>query len=116
LVEADHRLQEAAVQRVAGASQLDLDCAPVECAPLSPDESRLLHAVEMTGQGRALDPDRAGELELGAPRLALERVQDQPDRDRAAALGKCAAERTADRLRCGRQKKSERRPLRWHEP
>src|SRR5262245_29557102 len=87
LIEADDRPQKAAVQGVPGAGQLDLDCPSVDRAAVPLDEPGLLHAVEVTGERWTFDPDGAGEVELGAPRLALERAQDQPDRDRTAVLG-----------------------------
>jgi hypothetical protein len=98
LVELDHGFQEAGVKRLSGACQLDLDGAAVDAATLSRDESCLLEAVEVAGQGRAFDPDRSREVELCAPRLALEGVQDQPDRDRAAAFGERVVEGTTDGL------------------
>src|SRR5262245_28956363 len=102
------------MQRASGARQLDLDRAAVERAAFSPNEPRLLHAVQVTGEGRAFDPDRAGEVELSAPPLALERVQDQPDRNRAASFSECAVECSPDRLGGCREEKAKRWSVRAH--
>lgn len=86
------------MQGAARRRDLHLNGAPIGAAALPPDESGPLHRVEMTGQHRTLDPDSASELELAAPPLALERVEDEPDRNRAAAFGKCGVEGAADTL------------------
>ena len=72
---------------MAGARLLDLDGAAVDRVAPSLDEPRLFQPIEVARHRRAFDADRAGELQLRAPRLALERIEDQPDRERAAANG-----------------------------
>src|SRR5215471_46791 len=91
--------------------QLHLAGGPVECSALPPYETAVLHAVEMTSQRRAFDADGAREVELCALRLALQRVQDQPDRDRPALVGQRAVERAADRFGSGGEEKSQRRSV-----
>ena len=88
------------MQRAPRGRHLDLDRAPVGASALPPDEPGLFHPVEMTCQRRTLDPDRASKLELAAPWFAFECIEDQPDRNRAAAFGKCAVEGATDRLSC----------------
>ena len=58
------------MQRVARAGQFDLDCASVGCAAVSSDESGLLHAVEVTGQGAGPRSRRRGRgrADFGAAR------------------------------------------------
>jgi len=82
------------VGRVALVGQLDEDGTPVRrvLAPL--DEPSLLEPVEVARQRRALDPDCSGKVGLGTPRLALQRIEDQPDRDRASARGERPASRS----------------------
>ena len=53
------------MQGVAGAGQFDLDCASVRCAALSPDESGLLHALEVTSESGAFNPDGARQGRAG---------------------------------------------------
>src|SRR5262245_23039697 len=93
---------------MAGTGQLDLDGAAVVRAAFPLGEAVALDRIQVAGESRALDPDRAGKLELRSPRFRFQRVQDQPDRQRAALLPQCVVERTADRLRRRRENESER--------
>jgi DNA-binding CsgD family transcriptional regulator len=106
-VEGDDRFKQAAVECVAGPGQLNLNGTPINQIALSLDEPRLFEPIEVSSHRRALDADVPGELELTAPPTALECVQDQPDRDRAALGGKRIVESASDRLGRRRQQQAD---------
>ena len=78
--------------------ELDALHAAVLGQPLAPDEPGALHPVEVVGEGRALDPDRLGELALGRGALRLEREEHEPDGPRSARLGEGVVEGAAHAL------------------
>ena len=84
--------------RVALVGQLDEDGTTVRRVLPPVDEPALLEPVEVARQRRALDPDGAGEVVLGAPRRRLQVRQHEPGRNRAACLGQRAVEGAANRL------------------
>jgi hypothetical protein len=64
-----------------------------------PHKPRPLENGEVVGQGRPLDPERLGQLSLGAPAAGLEREQDQPGGQRAACERQLLLEGTRHELR-----------------
>jgi len=85
--------------RVAGFGELDPDCAAIGRIAPADNQTCLLESVEMAGERRPLDVERARELELCGPLSAFEGGQDQPCRRGAADLGEGLAERAPDGLR-----------------
>ena len=63
------------------------------------DEALLFETVDVARQRRAFDVERARELVLRPPLLALQVREDEPRRHRAADLGKRVVERAPDVLR-----------------
>jgi hypothetical protein len=82
-VEGDHGAEHAVVGHLAGLGELDAEGPPIGVRAHPADQAGLLEVVEVTRQRRALDVERAGEVELRRPRAVLDRVEDQPDRDRS---------------------------------
>jgi len=68
--------------------------ATVLTVDLAADEPKLLGAVDVVGDCRAVDVLAAREQRLGGDALVADCVQDDPDAQRAA----CARERRVDRL------------------
>ena len=101
-----------ACARVALVGQLDEDGTAVGRVLPPLDEPALLEPVEVPRQRRALDPDGAGEVVLGAPGGRLQVREHEPRRNRAAGLGECVVEGAANRL--GRLEEPEpERGRRW---
>jgi len=76
--------------------ELDELRATVAGDALTAHEPFGLHAVQVVGQGGALDADRVGQVTLH-PVLALpERHEDQPLRQRSAGLGERVVEGTTE--------------------
>ena len=99
LVEGLHRSQHLGVLRATRVRELDADGAPVVRVAATDDEPLLFETVDVARERRALDVERARELVLRSPLLALQVREDEPRRHRAADLRERVVERAPDVLR-----------------
>src|SRR5438445_12953832 len=99
LVERDHGFAESREESLALVGQLDPNSAAVAGVPVPRNEAALLESVRMPCERGPLDAHGAREIELRAPRLALERAQHEPDGHRAARVCERGVERAADGFR-----------------
>ena len=99
LVECLHRSQHLGVLRATRVRELDADCTPVVRVAATYDEALLFETVDVARERRAFDVERARELVLRPPLLALQVGEDEPRRHRAADLRKRVVERAPDVLR-----------------
>jgi hypothetical protein len=95
LVERHHCCDEALERRLAGLGELDSVHAPVLGITGSRHEPGGLHAIEVVGQRRTLDPDCLGKFPLRAAAFALQRHQDQPYGQRPTCLAQRVVEGSA---------------------
>ena len=77
---------------VAGLGQLHPLHAAVVGIAGPPHKSRPFKPGQVVGERRPFDPERLGQLSLGAPAAALERQQNEPGGLAARALGPMRAE------------------------
>jgi hypothetical protein len=108
-VEGDHGGQHPPVGLLSSLGQLNTNRAPIFIRLPADNETVALEVVEMARQCRALDPQRARQVELRRPLILAQGVQDQPRRCRAALDSEGGVERGADRLRRHRELASDRR-------
>jgi hypothetical protein len=97
-VEPPYGGDETLEHRFAFGGELDAVHAPVLRVARSRDEPGGLHAVEVMGQGWALDSHRFGEVSLRAMTLSFERHEDQPRWEGAAGGAEGVVEGSADNL------------------
>jgi len=93
-VERDSRRQQPPVQPASLRRQAKPLDATVVTVDLAANEPQLLGTVDVVGDCRAVDVLAAREQRLRGDALVADRVQDDPDAERAA----CARERRVDRL------------------
>ena len=66
------------MEALAFRSRLDPHSPTIGAVTHATHEPCVLQSVEVPGQGRALDADGPGQLELGARLVGPQRVEDQP--------------------------------------
>ena len=94
--------------------ELDADGTPVVRVAPADDEALLLEAVEVPRERGALDVERARELVLRPPLVALQVREDEPRRHRPSDLGEGVVEGAPDVFRRMGELEADGRAGGWH--
>ena len=86
------------MERASSGRELGADLPAITGIARSSDQSVSLHAVQVAGEGRALDPQLLREVPLVVPAAAIDTAQDDPGGERSARPAQGVLEVLADRF------------------